>query len=69
VLHGGGGETRRARFDPEARFSNLLPGRWVLEIVSGGSVVERRQIELAEGDYRSFVVAKETGALKRGSGS
>jgi hypothetical protein len=69
VLRGGGGETRRARFDPEARFSNLLPGRWVLEIVSGGVVVERRQIDLAEGDYRSFVVAEERGGRQRGPGS
>jgi hypothetical protein len=56
VLHGGGGEVRRARFDPEALFSDLLPGSWVLEIVSDGAVVERRRIDLRAGDFRSYVV-------------
>jgi hypothetical protein len=56
VLRGGGGEVRRALFDPEARFSNLLPGRWVLEIVSGEAVVARRQLELRAGDFRSYVI-------------
>jgi hypothetical protein len=55
VLRGGGGEVRNARFDPEAHFSDLLPGRWLLEIVSGGEVVGRRQFELRAGDFRSFV--------------
>ena len=56
VLRGGGGELRRARFDPEAHFSDLLPGRWVLEIVSGEAVVARAQFKLSAGDFRSYVV-------------
>ncbi len=56
VLRGGGGEIRRTRFEPEARFSELLPGRWLLEVVVDEVVVERRQIDLREGDYRSYVV-------------
>ena len=56
VLRGGGGEVRRSSFEPEARFSDLLPGRWVLEILSGETVVERRNIDLREGDFRSYVV-------------
>jgi hypothetical protein len=56
VLRGGGGEVRRSLFDPEAHFSDLLPGRWVLEIVSGEAIVERRQIDLRAGDFRSYVI-------------
>jgi len=56
VLHGGGGEVRRSRFDPEARFSDLLPGRWLLEIESEGKVVQRRQLDLRAGDFKSYVV-------------
>ncbi len=69
VLHGGGGEVRRARFDPEAHFSDLLPGRWVLEIVSGETVVARRQFKLNAGDFRSHVVEGEISKPPRGSGS
>ena len=69
VLRGGGGEVRRARFDPEAHFSDLLPGRWVLEIVSGEVVVARRQFELRAGDFRSYVVDGEIDEPPRGSGS
>jgi len=69
VLRGGGGEVRRARFDPEAHFSNLLPGRWVLEIVSGEVVVARRQFELSAGDFRSYVVDGGIDEPPRGSGS
>jgi len=68
VLRGGGGEVRRARFDPEAHFSDLLPGRWVLEILSGEAVVARRQFELSAGDFRSYVVDGELDAPPRGSG-
>jgi hypothetical protein len=57
VLRGNGGEVRRARFDPEAHFSDLLPGRWVLEIVSEEAVVSRTQFDLSAGDFRSYVVA------------
>lgn len=67
VLRGGGGEVRRARFDPEARFSDLLPGRWLLEIVSEGAVVQRRQLDLRAGDFRSYVVDGRTEDQSRGS--
>ena len=56
VLRGGGGEVRRTRLDPEARFSDLLPGRWVLEVEVGGSVVERREFILRSGDVHSYTV-------------
>jgi hypothetical protein len=68
VLRGGGGELRRARFDPEARFSELLPGRWLLEIVSEGRVVHRRQLDLRAGDFRSYVVDGGTEDRPRGTG-
>ena len=69
VLRGGGGEVRRARFDPEARFSDLLPGRWSLEILSGEAVVARRQFELRAGDFRSWVVDNGIEETAKGSGS
>jgi len=69
VLRGGGGELRRARFDPEAHFSDLLPGRWVLEIVSGESVVARMQFELSAGDFRSYVVDGGADVPPKGSES
>lgn len=56
VLRGAGGEVRRARLDPEARFSGLLPGRWVLEVLSEDIVVERREFHLRSGDLHSFTV-------------
>jgi hypothetical protein len=69
VLRGGGGEVRRARLDPEARFSDLLPGRWLLEIISGGTVIERRQLDLSAGDFRSYVVDGGLDEQPQGSGS
>jgi len=56
VLRGAGGEVRRTRLDPEARFSGLLPGRWVLEVEVGGLVVERREFVLRSGDVHSYTV-------------
>jgi len=56
ILRNDGGEVRRARFAPEARFEDLLPGRWVLEIHSEESVLERRPIDLREGDFRVYVI-------------
>jgi len=56
ILRGGGGEVRRTRLDPEARFSDLLPGRWVLEVEVGGLVVERRAFVLRSGDVHSYTV-------------
>ena len=61
VLRGGGGEVRRAKLDPEAHFSSLLPGRWVLVIEAGGSVVERRDFVLRSGDFHSYVVQHPPG--------
>jgi hypothetical protein len=69
VLRGQGGEIRRSRFDPEARFSDLLPGTWLLEVESKGSVVERRRLVLRSGDFRSYVVEGESEHRARGSGS
>lgn len=57
VLRGGGGDVRRALLDPEARFSGLLPGRWILEIVDGGTVVERQELILRSGGVHSYVVS------------
>jgi hypothetical protein len=56
ILSGAGEEIRRSRFVPEARFEDLLPGRWKLEIRSGETILERRRIDLKEGDYRIWVV-------------
>lgn len=56
VLRGSGGDIRRARLDPEARFSGLLPGRWVLEVEDDGEVVERRTLRLRSGEFHSFTV-------------
>jgi hypothetical protein len=69
VLRGGGGEVRHARFDPEAHFSDLLPGSWVLEVVSGEVVVARRLFKLRAGDFRSHVVDGGVDKPPRGSGS
>lgn len=68
VLRGEGGEVRRARFDPEARFSELLPGRWLLEIESEGRVVHRRHLDLRAGDFRSYVVDGEVEDRPQGTG-
>lgn len=56
VLRGSGGEERRARLDPEAKFSGLLPGRWVLEVEAGGRIIERRAFVFRSGAYHSFTV-------------
>lgn len=69
VLWGSGGEVRRARFDPEARFSDLLPGRWLLEITVGETVIEQRRIDLRAGDFRSYVVDRGVVEGSQGSGS
>jgi transglutaminase-like putative cysteine protease len=67
VLRGGGGEVRRSRFDPEAHFSDLLPGVWVLEVESAGTVVETRRFDLRAGDFRSYLVDAEADGAPRGS--
>jgi hypothetical protein len=56
VLRGSGGEVRRAKLDPVARFSDLLPGRWVLQVERDGRAIESRELLLREGDFYSFVV-------------
>ncbi len=56
VLRGGGGEVRRSIIDPEARFSDLLPGRWVLEVEAEGAVIDRRELRLRSGDLQSYTV-------------
>lgn len=58
VLHGSGGEVLRARLDPEARFSDLLPGKWVLEVSVGDSVIERRELILRPGAVNSYTVQR-----------
>jgi len=69
VLRGEGGEVRRARFDPDAHFSDLLPGRWMLEVVSEESVVSRMQFDLKSGDFRSYVVDGNLQRSPKGPGS
>jgi len=56
VLRGSGGEERRARLDPEASFSGLLPGRWVLEVEADGEIVKRQAFDLRSGGYHSYTV-------------
>jgi hypothetical protein len=68
VLRGSGGEVRRAHFDPEAHFSDLLPGLWVLEIESDGIVVERRRFKLGSGDFRSVAVEDGVDTRRGGPG-
>lgn len=56
VLRGAEGDVRRARLDPVASFADLLPGRWILEVLSGNTVVERRELRLRSGDLLSFTL-------------
>jgi hypothetical protein len=56
ILRDVGGDTRRAFLTPEAHFEDLLPGRWILEIHSEESILERRKIDLREGDFRIYVI-------------
>ena len=56
ILRDSGGDTRRAFFTPEAHFEDLLPGRWILEIHFEQSILERRKIDLREGDFRVYVI-------------
>lgn len=69
VLRGGDGDVRRALLDPEARFSGLLPGRWILEIVDDGVVVERQELVLRSGDVHSYLVSGKGGGRPREVGS
>jgi hypothetical protein len=69
VLRGEGGEVRRARLDPEARFTGLLPGRWVLEVEAGGEIIERRAFVLRAGGYHSFTVKGHASHAQGGPGS
>lgn len=56
VLRGQSGEVRRALLDPEAHFSGLLPGRWVLEVEAEGAVIERKAFDLRSGEMNSYAV-------------
>lgn len=56
VLRGSGDEVRRARLDPEARFSGLLPGRWLLEVEADGRILERRALVLRQGGFHSYTI-------------
>ncbi len=56
VLRGTGGEVRRASLDPVARFRDLLPGRWLLEVERDGNTIDSRELLLREGDLYSIVV-------------
>jgi hypothetical protein len=62
VLQGPTGETQRSVLQPEGRFSQLLPGRWMLTVELDGRVVERRQLELKAGAVHSLTLE-----LARGS--
>lgn len=55
-LAGPGGALRRAALNPEASFSDLLPGRWRLTVRLGGRIVERREFDLAAGEASSYAV-------------
>lgn len=67
MLRGAGGDVRRARLDPVARFSGLLPGLWVLEVLTDGAVVERRELMLRSGDEYGFTVRPLLGGHEGGS--
>ncbi len=69
VLRGSGGEVLRARLDPEAHFSDLLPGKWILEVEAGGLVIERRELILRSGDVNSYTVQRLDREPRRNSGS
>ncbi|MGD8438959.1 MAG: transglutaminase-like domain-containing protein [Holophagae bacterium] len=51
-----GSDLRRGVLGPEARFSSLLPGRWVLTVELDGRVVEQRAFTLRSGAVHSYVV-------------
>ncbi len=55
VLRDGGGEERRTVLDPEGRFSRLLPGSWIVEIVAGGRIVARQWLELGASVSHSVI--------------
>jgi len=57
VLHGPGGEARRAWLAPEGRFAGLSPGAWLLVVRRGGEVVARRRLQLEEGSVHSVAVS------------
>jgi hypothetical protein len=56
VLYGRGGDVHRALLDPEGRFSSLLPGRWRLVVVAGGTVLEDRDLVLEESRSHTYAV-------------
>jgi hypothetical protein len=62
VLHGPTGETRRSLLQPEGRFQQLLPGRWLLVVELDGKVLARRQLELEPGSVHSLAVELHRGS-------
>jgi hypothetical protein len=51
-----GSDRRQAVLSRQVRFSNLLPGRWVLLVEFDGRVVERRELNLDGGSVHSYVI-------------
>ncbi len=56
VLHGPGGDVRRAVLEPSGRFTGLQPGRWVLEIRVADVLVERQTLSLKAEQSRSLAI-------------
>jgi hypothetical protein len=56
VLRDRDGDERRTVLDPEGRFSRLIPGSWLVEVVADGRVVARRWLELGPATSHSVVV-------------
>jgi hypothetical protein len=52
----GGNDVRRVVLAPDGRFDGLLPGRWTLEVASGGRIVERRRLTLQAGRVHDYTV-------------
>lgn len=51
-----GSDRRQAVLETEVRFTNLLPGRWLLVVELDGRVVERREMTLRSGVLHSYMV-------------
>ncbi len=56
VLHGPGGDVRRAVLEPSGRFTGLQPGRWVLEIRIADVLLERQTLRLKANQSRSLAI-------------
>ncbi len=60
-LEGPAGETRNSLLAPDGRFSDLIPGRWLLVVEAGGRELERRELLLAAGTVHTYTVQPQTG--------